>query len=82
VEWTSPGAIQDQLFDPLSRLCHQAARAPGVGSVVLGGGPLAGLATRLQPGLPVPVICGTAAAIALLRLVVRQTAVERQLSAQ
>lgn len=67
--WSEPGAIQDELIGPLRDLCRQAAAAPGVGSVVLGGGPLAGLAARLQPDVPVPVIDGTAAALALMRLV-------------
>ncbi len=79
-QWTNPGTIQDQLFEPLRALCHKAARAPGVGCVVLGGGPLAGLAARLQPGLSVPVICGTTAALSLLRLVARQSQTERDLS--
>jgi Asp/Glu/hydantoin racemase len=66
--WSDPGAIQDELIGPLRALCI-AAVAPGVGSVVLGGGPLAGLAARLQPDVPVPVIDGTTAALALMRVV-------------
>jgi allantoin racemase len=67
--WSTPGAIQDELFEPIRDLCLLAARDPGVGSIVLGGGPLAGLAARLQPHVPVPVIDGTTAALGLLRLV-------------
>jgi Asp/Glu/hydantoin racemase len=66
--WSAPGAIQDELCAELRALCLQAAAAPGIGSIVLGGGPLAGLAARLQPDVPLPVIDGTAAAVALLRL--------------
>jgi allantoin racemase len=66
--WSSAGAIQDELAAPMRRLCIEAAAAPGVASIVLGGGPLAGLAARLQPDVPVPVIDGTAAAVTLLRL--------------
>jgi len=66
--WSAPGAIADELAVPILDLCRLAAAEPGVGSIVLGGGPLAGLAGRLQPDLPVPVIDGTGAAIALIRL--------------
>lgn len=66
--WSSPGAIQDELHAPLRQLCIAAAAEPDVASIVLGGGPLAGLAARLQPHVPVPIIDGTTAAIALLRL--------------
>lgn len=69
--WSSPGAIQDDLFEPLRALCMKAAQGPGVGSIVLGGGPLAGLAARLQPYVPVPMIDGTSAALGLLRMVRR-----------
>jgi len=65
--WSSPGAIQDELLEPLRQCCLAAAQ-PGIGSIVMGGGPLAGLAARLQPDVPVPLIDGTAAAVALLRV--------------
>jgi len=66
--WSAPGAIVDELRAPILDLCRLAAAEAGVGSIVLGGGPLAGLAARLQPDLPVPVIDGTTAAIALIRV--------------
>ena len=66
--WSAPEAIQDELQAPMRQLCIEAAGLPGVASVVLGGGPLAGLAARLQPDVPVPLIDGTTAAVALLRL--------------
>lgn len=66
--WSSPGAIQDELLEPLRQCCITAATRPGIGSIVMGGGPLAGLAERLQPDVPVPLIDGTATAVALLRV--------------
>ncbi len=66
--WSTPGAIQDELLAPMRQLCISAAAARSVGSIVLGGGPLAGLAARLQPHIPVPLIDGTTAALSLLRL--------------
>ncbi|TVR45422.1 MAG: hypothetical protein EA386_12380 [Rhodobacteraceae bacterium] len=66
--WDDPGEIQVHLEAQLLRLCQTSARQDRVSSIVLGGGPLAGLAARLQPQVPVPVIDGTAAAIATLRV--------------
>ncbi|TVP72721.1 MAG: hypothetical protein EA339_05515 [Rhodobacteraceae bacterium] len=70
--WDDPGEIQEQLAPELLALCQKSARADGVGSIVLGGGPLAGLAARLQPEVAVPVIDGTTAAIATLRVALGQ----------
>jgi Asp/Glu/hydantoin racemase len=50
----------------MAQLCRACA-AKGAQSIVLGGGPLAGLAARIAPHCPVPVIDGTQAAIARLR---------------
>jgi len=61
-----PGAVQERCREALTALCIAAA-GRGVSSVVLGGGPLAGLARRIGPRCPVPVIDGTQAAIGLLR---------------
>lgn len=66
--WKDPGEIQVQLEAQLLNLCLISAREDRVNSIVLGGGPLAGLAARLQPQVPVPVIDGTTAAIATLRV--------------
>lgn len=66
--WDDPGEIQIQLEAQLLELCQNSARVDRVSSIVLGGGPLAGLAARLQAQVPVPVIDGTAAAIATLRV--------------
>lgn len=61
-----PAEIADTLFVPLAELCLDCARN-GAQSIVLGGGPLAGLANRIAPDCPVPVIDGTQEAIAQLR---------------
>lgn len=66
--WNDPGAIQDLLMPQLLALCQKSAREDGVSSIVLGGGPLAGLAARMQADVGVPLIDGTAAAIATLRV--------------
>jgi len=66
--WDDPGAIQDQLAPQLLALCRKSAREDGVSSIVLGGGPLAGLAARLQSQVGVSLIDGTTAAIATLRV--------------
>ena len=66
--WGDPGEIQATLAPQLLSLCQKSAREDGVNSIVLGGGPLAGLAARLQPRVSVPVIDGTTAAIATLRV--------------
>jgi Asp/Glu/hydantoin racemase len=61
-----PAEIADRLRAPLTQLCREVA-GDGVASIVLGGGPLAGLAARIAPHCPVPVIDGTQEAIAHLR---------------
>jgi Asp/Glu/hydantoin racemase len=66
--WDDPGEIQVVLASQLLDLCQTSAREDRVNSIVLGGGPLAGLAAILQPKVAVPVIDGTTAAIATLRV--------------
>jgi Asp/Glu/hydantoin racemase len=61
-----PAEQAEALIGPLTTLCLAAA-AEGARSVVLGGGPLAGLAGRIAPRCPVPVIDGTQEAIRQLR---------------
>ena len=65
--WSDPGEIQDVLAQPLAELCRQATLGSRITSIVLGGGPLAGLAARLAQPTLVPIIDGTAAAVGLLR---------------
>lgn len=66
--WDDPGEIQVKLAPQLLALCQKSAKEDMVASIVLGGGPLAGLAARIQPEVAVPVIDGTTAAIATLRV--------------
>jgi allantoin racemase len=61
-----PAEVADLLFDDLRDLCLSCA-AEGADSIVMGGGPLAGIAARIAPQCDVPVIDGTQAAIARLR---------------
>jgi allantoin racemase len=71
--WDDPGAIQVELHDRLLSVCRDAM-ADGGDAIVLGGGPLAGLAGRIAPEIPMPVIDGTAAAVHLLRAIVQRPA--------
>ncbi len=66
--WDDPGKIQETFADDLLTLCQKAAAEDQINSIVLGGGPLAGLASKLQPFVQVPIIDGTTAAIATLRV--------------
>jgi allantoin racemase len=55
-------------LDELAAGCTACARQDGADVVILGGAALAGLAARIQPSVPIPVLCsveaGTRAAIA------------------
>ena len=55
--------VQRDHGDALARLCGKAAASEGVRSIILGGGPLAGLAHRIRARVPVPLLDGTACAI-------------------
>jgi Asp/Glu/hydantoin racemase len=58
--------VADLLRAELLDLCLSCA-AEGADCIILGGGPLAGLAGSLGPSCPVPLVDGTQAAIAQLR---------------
>jgi len=62
-----PADIADTLAAPLAALCQKCADE-GAHSIVLGGGPLAGLASRIAPDCAVPVVDGTQEAIAQMRI--------------
>ncbi|WP_439138632.1 aspartate/glutamate racemase family protein [Roseicyclus sp.] len=62
-----PAEVADLLFGQLRALCDDCA-GQGARSIVMGGGPLAGLASRIAPHCPVPVIDGTQSAVSRLRL--------------
>jgi Asp/Glu/hydantoin racemase len=55
-------ALQHDHGNALAELCGRVA-AEGVRSIILGGGPLAGLAHRIRVRVPVPLLDGTACAI-------------------
>jgi allantoin racemase len=67
-DFGDPGTVQHRYREKLGALCAQMHRR-GAASIVMGGGPLAGLAARLAPDCPVPVIDGTQAAVNLIRTV-------------
>lgn len=48
-------------LDQLAAACTACAREDGADSVILGGAALAGLAARIQPMVPVPVLCSVEA---------------------
>jgi allantoin racemase len=61
-----PAMVADALAEPLLALCLDCV-ARGAHGIVLGGGPIAGLASRLQSQCPVPIIDGTQTAVLQLR---------------
>jgi Asp/Glu/hydantoin racemase len=61
-----PDDVADALLPELRTLCRACA-ADGAASIILGGGPLAGVAQRLAADVKVPLIDGTAAAVTALR---------------
>jgi Asp/Glu/hydantoin racemase len=66
-----PSTVQERCADGLARLSRDMARA-GAASIVMGGGPLAGLARTIGPSVPVPVVDGVQAAVGLLRSAVSE----------
>ncbi|MFN2330248.1 MAG: aspartate/glutamate racemase family protein [Halomonas sp.] len=62
-----PGEIQSVVERPLLERCLEVSAQGECRSIVLGGGPLAGLAMRLAPSLSLPVIDATVAAVQLQR---------------
>ena len=65
--WGDIDTLQDTLHAELTTLCERSC-ADGGDSIILGGGPLAGLASRLvSPHITLPLIDGTTAAVHLMR---------------
>lgn len=62
-----PGKIQAVTADALLALCQRVAANGECRSIILAGGPLAGLAQHIAPMLPVPVIDAPMAAVQLQR---------------
>jgi allantoin racemase len=57
----------DAALTALTAACTACAREDGADVVILGGAALAGLAARIQPAVPVPVLCSVeAGALAVL----------------
>lgn len=63
--WSDPGEIGSELIEPLIALCVRT-QADGCGAIVMGGGPLAGLARQIAPHVNIPVIDGVGAAVRML----------------
>lgn len=61
-----PADVADALFTELRDLCQSCER-DGATLIVMGGGPLAGLAARIAPFCSVPIIDGTVEAIRQIR---------------
>ena len=68
-DFGDPGTVQDRHANEMGQLCAQM-HLRGATCVVMGGGPLAGLAAKLAPSSPVPLIDGTQGAINILRTIV------------
>ena len=54
-------ADPDAALGGLAAACRACAEADGAEAVILGGAALAGLAARIQPTVPVPVLCSVEA---------------------
>lgn len=67
-DFGDPGTVQHRYAAELGHLCAQMHQR-GATCVVMGGGPLAGLAAKLAPTSPLPLIDGTQAAINIIRTV-------------
>ena len=61
-----PARVAETLFHELLELC-QACERDGAKAIVMGGGPLAGVAARIAPLCGVPIIDGTVEAIRQIR---------------
>jgi len=61
-----PADVADRMLPDLLELCRDC-EAEGARSIVLGGGPLAGLASTIAPSCAVKVVDGTQSAVGLLR---------------
>lgn len=65
-DFGDPGTVQERYFDQMLAQCEALDRR-GARAIVLGGGPLAGLADALAPHCSVPLVDGTRAAVNLMR---------------
>jgi Asp/Glu/hydantoin racemase len=70
----APGDLsraREQARDAMATLCREAVSTDGAEVVIVGGGPLAGLARDLAPGADVPLLDGVACAVCLAESLVR-----------
>ncbi|MFK7763730.1 MAG: aspartate/glutamate racemase family protein [Roseobacter sp.] len=65
-DFGDPATVQQRYHADLAALCHEMQNR-GAASIVMGGGPLAGLASRLSSEISIPLIDGTQAAIEMIR---------------
>lgn len=56
-------ATADELADAIAEECRRAAAEDGAEAVVIGGGPLSGVAERIAAGVPIPVVEGVPASV-------------------
>jgi Asp/Glu/hydantoin racemase len=61
---------RDELAGPLAALCERTIDEDEAEVVILGGGPLAGLAHRIAPRLAVPLLDGVACAVPMAQMLV------------
>jgi Asp/Glu/hydantoin racemase len=66
-----PGRVAEEAEPLVRRLVAEAVEHDGAEAVIVAGGPLAGVARRLAPESPVPLVDGTAAAVSLAEALVR-----------
>jgi Asp/Glu/hydantoin racemase len=66
-----PGTVAEDRAAMVLELIDEAVRLDGADVVIIAGGPLAGLAHSLAPHVPVPLIDGVSAAVALAEALVR-----------
>lgn len=63
--------VQTDRFEAIQAICLQCTQEP-ITSIVMGGGPLAGLSSRINMPSGLPVIDGTQAAVGILRSAANQ----------
>ncbi len=62
---------RDELAEPMVELCNRCVQEDEAEAVIVGGGPLAGLARRVADRVPVPLLDGVACAVPMAEMLVR-----------
>ncbi|PZW42112.1 Asp/Glu/hydantoin racemase [Humitalea rosea] len=65
-----PGRVAEERREMIVALCRAAVEEDGAEVVILGGGPLAGLAPAIAPSVAVPLVDGTVAAVRMAEALV------------